>query len=97
MKRKSLAIGIAVTVLLALVSLLQQNMQISLYGSGGIGLAAFLYAGVTAGAFVNGHQYAHNVQQESRTERNKRMDISTAAFLFGLPNILAAIFVHLLS
>lgn len=91
---KSLAIGIGVVVLIAILT--RDITLINRYSTY-FGLGCWLLSGVFSGAFVGGHQNRANFSSETKEDRKERQSLTFACFYAGIPGILVAVAIYLMT
>lgn len=74
-------------------SLIDMVMKIT----GGIGVVAWLLAGILSGAFISGDRTRANESIETADDKKFRSKFSSVLFLTGLPFLIVALLIYLLT
>jgi len=92
---RSLIMGTPLGVVIALFVGLFSNWGLAIKVTGGIGVISLLLAGILSGLFISGDRTRANFETtEDRKFRNK---YSSVLFLFGLPFLITAIIINLIT
>ncbi|MNZ99042.1 hypothetical protein D3C78_1183520 [compost metagenome] len=65
--------------------------------TGGVGLGSWLLAGILSGAFISGDRTRANNSIESAEDKKFRNKYSIILFIFGLPFLIVAMTVYLIT
>lgn len=77
--------GIAVTVIIGILSLILGSYTFFSQATGWIGFSALILGAVLSGALVSGDRMRLNTAIETKQDRKNRIDISGTLLLFCLP------------
>lgn len=94
---RSLIIGTTLGVVIALFLGLFSDWGLAIKVTGGIGVISLLLAGVLSGLFINGDRTRVNNNFETTEDRKLRNKQSSVLFLFGLPLLIIAILINLIT
>ncbi|MEC0091975.1 DUF5316 family protein [Paenibacillus macquariensis] len=95
---RNLIIGTTIGVIIALFLGLVSDWELAIKVTGGIGVISLLLAGVLSGFFMIGDRTrAANHSFETTADRELRSKYSSVLFLFGLPFIITAILINLIT
>ncbi|MNI41526.1 hypothetical protein D3C73_957820 [compost metagenome] len=94
---RTLIIGIVLGVCSALFFGLFINWDMAMKLTGGVGLGSWLLAGILSGAFISGDRTRANNSIESAEDKKFRNKYSIILFIFGLPFLIVAMTVYLIT
>lgn len=94
---RTLIIGLILGICSAVLVGLFGSWMVAMKIVGGVGIGSWLLAGVFSGAFISGDRTRANQHIESSEDRKLRNKYSSILFLFGLPFLIIALIIFLLS
>ncbi|NQX67997.1 DUF5316 domain-containing protein [Paenibacillus alba] len=83
-----IVIGISISILIVLISLLKQDLLLCKKLSGWVGAGFLIIAAILSGAFLNGDRIRANFDRENKEDRLARIKYSSFFFQLCLPNII---------
>jgi len=94
---RNLIIGTTIGVIIALFLGLVSDWGLAIKVTGGIGVISLVLAGILSGFFMIGERTRANHSFETTADRELRSKYSSVLFLFGLPFLITAIIINLIT
>lgn len=94
---RKLIIGTTLAVIIAIVLGLFSDWELAIKVTGGIGVSSLLLSGILTGSFISGDRARANMSIETTEDRKFRNKYSSLLFLFGLPFLITAIIIILIT
>ncbi len=89
--------GTVLGLITALAVGLLGNWEVAIQTTGGIGVVSWLLAGILSGAFISCDRTRANESIETADDKRFRIKFSSLLFLLGLPFLVTALFMYLIT